>query len=179
MRIIDRFVITLAALLTLSLGIGALALVAGWNGTPWAVDVIAAARGSARVEAGLIGLLAVAVALYLLAVAWQREQAPGAIQQAGQLGDIHVSLRAVESLVLQAASAVRGVREASARLHLEADQLVIDVVAAVTSERPVPEVSGEVQAHVAQYVRDTVGVDVARVGVQVRHIDAARKTRVE
>ncbi len=45
-----------------------------------------------------------AVALYLLAVAWQREQAPGAIQQAGQLGDMYVSLRAVESLVLQATS---------------------------------------------------------------------------
>lgn len=179
MRVIDRIVITLAALLTLSVGVIFLALVAGWNGTPWAIDLIVAARGTARIETGLLGLLAVAVALYLLLVAWQRDADPGSIQQAGELGDVFVSLRAVESLVLQATSSVRGVREVNTRLQQQTGELSIDVSLLVTSERSVPDVTREVQQRVAQHVRETVGVPVTRVGVEVRNIAPDQKARVE
>lgn len=179
MRAIDRFVITLAALLTLAVGGLFLALVAGWNGAPWAIDLIMAARGPARLETGLLALLAVAVGLYLIAAAWRRSGDPGSIRQTGELGDVSVSLRAVESLVLQAASAVRGVREAAVRLRQEAGELLIDVSLLVTSERRVPEVTEEVQERVAQHVRDVVGVPVARVSVAVRNITPEHKSRVE
>lgn len=179
MRVIDRIVITLAALLTLAVGAVLLALVAGWNATPWAIDFVVAARGTSRIETGLLGLLAVAVALYLLVVAWQRSADPGSIKQPGELGDVFVSLRAVESLVLQATSAVRGVREVSTRLHQESGELAIDVSLLVTAERRVPEVTGEVQERVAQHVRDTVGIPVTRVGVEVRNIAPEPRARVE
>lgn len=179
MRVIDRFVITLAALLTLLVGIVALALVAGWNGTPWAIDIVAAARGSARLETGLVGLLAVGAALYLLAIAWQRDSDPGSIQQTGELGDVYVSLRAVESLVLQATSSVRGVREVTTRLRQQSGEVSIDVSLLVTPERRVPDVTAEVQERVAEHVRETVGVSVARVGVEVRNIAPEQRARVE
>ncbi len=151
MRAIDRFVITLAALLTLAVGGLFLALVAGWNGAPWAIDLIMAARGPARLETGLLALLAVAVGLYLIAAAWRRSGDPGSIRQTGELGDVSVSLRAVESLVLQAASAVRGVREAAvAPAARKRASCLIDVSLLVTSERRVPEVTEEVQERVAR-----------------------------
>lgn len=179
MRFVDRLVITLAALAALAFGVAALAFVFGWNGVPLILDVVAAAQGAARGEAALTGLLGVAVAIYLLAVAWQREPKPDVIRQEGELGDVYVSLRAVESLVLQAVSAVQGVREVSARLQQQQGAIVVDVAVSVTAERPVPEVSGDVQSLVAQRVREVVGAEVARVGVQVRHIEAERRARVE
>ncbi len=47
MRMIDRFVITLAALADAVARNRRSRLSGGWNGTPWAIDIVAAARGSA------------------------------------------------------------------------------------------------------------------------------------
>lgn len=179
MRIVDRLIITLAALLTLVLGGTTLALVAGWNGIPWLLDVMAAARGVYRVEAILAGILAVAVALYLLVVAWQRQPQPEVVRQAGPLGEVVVSLRAMEALVTQAAAGVRGVRDVDARLSHQGEGLVVDLRLGVTAERPVPELSAEVQQRVAERIKETLGFEAARVGVQIRHIDAERRAHIE
>lgn len=179
MRVIDRFVITLAALLVLVVGVIALALAAGWNATPLAIDLVVAARGSARLETGLLGLLALGAALYLFAVAWQREAAPASIHQAGDLGDVYVSLRAIESLVMRATSSVKGVREVTTRLSQQAGELAIEVSLLVTPERRVPEVTSEVQQRVEEYVRETVGIPVAKVAVEVRNIAPDPRPRVE
>lgn len=179
MRVIDRLVITLAALLVLFVGIVALALVAGWNATPMAIDAVVAARGSARMETGLLGLLAVGGALYLFAVAWQRDSTPGSIHQTGKLGDVYVSLRAVESLVLRATSSVKGVREVTTRLSQEAGELAIEVSLLITPERRVPEVTQEVQQRVEEYVREIVGIPVTKVAVEVRNIAPDPRPRVE
>lgn len=179
MRVMDRFVIALAALLALAFGVAALSLAAGWNGVLWAVDVIMADRGAARLESALTGLLAAAVGVYLLALAGQRETEPGNIALPGELGDVSVSLRAVESLVLQAASSIRGVREATTRLGQEEGRLTVDLSVLVTSERPVPELAAEVQQRVTRHVQDVVGVPVGRVSVAVRNIASGHKARVE
>lgn len=179
MRVVDRLVVTLAALFVLAFGVAVLALVAGWNGVPWLLDLLAAARAAHRVEAVLTGLLGVAVALYLLAVGWQREGRMDVIRQAGALGEISVSLRAVEAVVEQSAEAVRGVKDVEARLRQQEGALVVDLNVGVTAERSVPEVSGEVQQRVAERIREIVGVEVAHVGVQVRHIEAERRARIE
>ena len=67
----------------------------------------------------------------------------------------------------------------STRLHQESGELAIDVSLLVTAERSVPEVTGEVEERVAQHVRDTVGIPVTRVGVEVRNIAPEPRARVE
>src|SRR5690606_40541854 len=88
MSFVERLVASLTAIITLAAGVTGLALVSGWNGTPWLFDLVVAARGPARLELGLAALLLVGLALYLLLQVWQRERPPDSLRQTTQLGDV-------------------------------------------------------------------------------------------
>lgn len=179
MRAFDRIIVTLAAFVVLFVGVVAVALVAGWNGYPVLGDLIEAARGAARVETGLLGLLTLAVGLFLLSLAWQRAEGADAIRIEGEQGDVLISLRAVESLVFEAAGQVEGIGEVAARLATKDEQLIVDISVMVTSERPMPEVAEDVQQRVKERVEAIVGVPVAQVGVNVRNVARPQRHRVE
>lgn len=179
MRLFDRVIVTLAAFVVLLLGVFALALVAGWNGLPWLGDLILAARGSARVETGLVGLLALAIGLFLVSLAWQRSEGADDIRIEGERGDVRISLRAVESLVFAAAAGVSGIGEVVAKLSTRDGELVIDMSVQVTSERPMPDVARDVQERVGAHVSEIVGVPVANIGVNVRNVTRPQRQRVE
>lgn len=179
MSFLERLVASLTALITLAAGVAGLALVSGWNGTPWLFDLVAAARGPARLQMGLAALLLVGLALFLLVQVWQREQAPAGLRQTTQLGDISISLRAVESLVYRAARQVKGIAEVDVQVAAAGEELQIDLSLLVAPDLRVPDVTRTVQEQVEAYVRETVGVPVSRVGVEVRNIAREGRGRVE
>ncbi|HEY8417669.1 MAG TPA: alkaline shock response membrane anchor protein AmaP [Limnochordales bacterium] len=179
MSLLERLVASLTALITLAAGVLGLALVSGWNGTPWLFDLVAAARGPARLEIGLVALLLVGLALFLLVQVWQREPAPPRLRQTTQLGDISISLRAVESLVYRAARQVKGIAEVDVQVAAAGEELAIDLSLLVAPDLRVPDVTRAVQERVEAYVRETVGVPVSRIGVEVRNIARESRARVE
>ena len=88
MRVMDRFVIALAALLALAFGVAVLSLAAGWNGVLWAVDVIMAARGAARLESAADGPAGGGRGRRLAGPGGTAESEPGNIALPGELGAI-------------------------------------------------------------------------------------------
>ena len=179
MSFVERLVASLTAIITLAAGVTGLALVSGWNGTPWLFDLVTAARGPARLELGLAALLLVGLALYLLLQVWQRERSPDSLRQTTQLGDVSISLRAVESLVYRAARQVKGIAEVDVEVAAAGEELQIDLSLLVAPDLRVPDVTREVQERVEAYVRETVGVPVSRVSVEVRNIARESRSRVE
>ncbi|MFO7311725.1 MAG: alkaline shock response membrane anchor protein AmaP [Bacillota bacterium] len=179
MSFVERLVASLTAIITLAAGVTGLALVSGWNGTPWLFDLVVAARGPARLELGLAALLLVGLALYLLLQVWQRERPPDSLRQTTQLGDVSISLRAVESLVYRAAQQVKGISEVDVEVAAAGEELQIDLSLLVAPDLRVPDVTREVQERVEAYVRETVGVPVSRVSVEVRNIARESRSRVE
>ncbi len=176
---LERVIASLTALITLVAGVAGLALVSGWNGTPWLFDLVEAARGPARLQIGLAALLLVGLALLLLMQAWQRERVPDHLRQTTQLGDVSISLRAVESLVYRAAQQVKGITEVDVEVAAAGEELQVDLSLLVAPDLRVPEVTREVQERVEAYVRETVGVPVSRVSVEVRNIAREPRGRVE
>lgn len=179
MKVLDRVVMTLAGFVLLVFGGGALALVGGWNGTPFVVDVVTAAREASRVEAGLLGLLVGAVGLYLLAVAWQRAEGGDDIRLEAEGGDIRIALRAIETVVFEAAAEVHGVTEVAARLRGRDGQLSVDVSVYVSADRSMPDVARDVQERVGSRIQHVTGVPVARLDVRVRGVAKSRRQRTE
>lgn len=179
MRLFDRVIVTLAAFVVIAVGGISLALVAGWNAMPLFGDLLLAARSTARVEAGLLGLLGVATGLFLLSLAWQRAEGTGDIRIEGEKGDVLISLRAVESVVFEAAGQVVGIGEVVVRLANRQGQLTVELAVQVSSDRPMPEVAKEVQQRVEERIRTVVGVPVAEIEVNVRNVTRPRRQRVE
>jgi len=97
------------------------------------------------------------------------------------LGEIHVTLDAIENLVKRTAKSIRGVREVRAKV-INADQGGIQVYlrAVVSPDVSVPQVSAEIQNTLKTYVKNVVGVAVSEVKIYVDNITTdSRRTRIE
>ncbi|MBO8142631.1 MAG: alkaline shock response membrane anchor protein AmaP [Firmicutes bacterium] len=179
MSLLERLAATLAAAVAGMAGVAGRMLVRGWNGTPWLLDLIDAVQGPLRLQAGLVALLMVGLGVYVAGQAWHREAEPQRLRQSTRLGDVTISLRAVESLVYRAARQVKGISEVDARVKIDGEALSVDMSLSVVPDTSMPEVTQAVQERVEEYVRQTVGLPVARVGVDVRGVAREARTRVE
>ena len=94
------------------------------------------------------------------------------------LGQIRVSLQAVENLVEKVVSQINGVREVKPRMISVPQGVGIQVRASVTPDVNVPEVSVEIQNRVKERVFEVTGLSVHTVKVSVENI-SAQKPRVE
>lgn len=96
----------------------------------------------------------------------------------GALGQIRVSLQAVESLVEKVVSQISGVREVKPRIILVPQGVGILIRASVTPDVNVPEVSVEIQNQVKERVFEVTGITVNTIKVSIENI-SAQKPRVE
>jgi len=94
------------------------------------------------------------------------------------LGQIKVSLQAVENLVEKVVFQVKGVREVKPRIFSTPEGVGIRVRASVTPEINVPEVSVEIQNLVKERVFEVTGISVSAVKVSIENI-TANNPRVE
>lgn len=94
------------------------------------------------------------------------------------LGQIKVSLRAVEDLAEKVAAQIDGVREVSAKLFAVPQGVGIKIKASVTPAVNVPLVSVEVQNQVKERIFEVTGLSVNTVKISIESI-AAKKPRVE
>lgn len=94
------------------------------------------------------------------------------------LGQVNVSLSAVQDLVDKVAGRVHGVKEVSSSLLSVPDGVGIKIRASVTPEINVPGVSAEIQKSVKDKVLEITGLQVNNVEVHVDSI-SVKKARVE
>jgi uncharacterized alkaline shock family protein YloU len=97
------------------------------------------------------------------------------INRQGELGEYRISFDALESMVLQAARDIEGVQNARTRLSVSDAGLVIYVRIATLPDIKVPDLAGEIQKNVRNYVQDISGVDVAEVKVLVENISKEKR----
>lgn len=94
------------------------------------------------------------------------------------LGQVKVSLQAIESLVEKVVSQFNGVREVKPRIVAVPQGVGIQVRASVTPDVKIPEVSMEIQNRVKERVLEVTGITVNTVKVSVENI-SVHKPRVE
>jgi len=94
------------------------------------------------------------------------------------LGQIKVSLRAIEDLVEKVAAQIDGVREVNSRLFAVPQGVGIKIRASVTPDVNVPGISAEMQNLVKKRVFEVTGLSVNTIKVTIESI-SAKKPRVE
>ncbi len=94
------------------------------------------------------------------------------------LGQIKLSLQAIENLIEKVVSQINGVKEIKSNIFSVPQGIGIQIRASVTPEVNVPEVSAEIQERVKERVFEVTGLSVGTVKVLIENI-TVKKPRVE
>lgn len=144
----------------------------------WLEELLMTFNGRLGVLLTGAAFFAVSVRLIIFAFAGRGSAHP--VIHETNLGDVKISLDAVENLVRKVARGVKGVREIKAVVANGQGGLTANLRAVVSPEVSIPEVAEEIQSAVKQYVRRVVGVEMHEVRIEVDNISAEhRRTRLE
>lgn len=138
-----------------------------------------ASAGAGRVVVFLAGAVFFAASVRLIWGAFTRRGPGQALVHETAMGDVRISLGAVEKLVRRVARGVKGVREIRATVTQTPAGLVADLKGVISPEVSIPEVSTAIQEEVRSYVRRVVGVEVAEVRIQVENIANEARRRLD
>lgn len=177
MRTFDRVFCLILGLLFLALSAALLGSSLGLGhdtAASWLTSVF-----SDKLLSLLIFVITGAVAAYLFAMAFRSRSTNETIQYSTPLGDVRISIQAIEDLALRAAKKIRGVRDADIYVKQSQSGLALIVRIGVAPDVSIPEVSNELRTKLGSYIRDTAGMNIADVEVTVRKIAADVRSRVE
>lgn len=132
-----------------------------------------------RIALGVIAAVFFAVSVRLIFFAFRGRDRGQAVMHESSLGEIRISLDAVENLVRKVARGVKGVREMKADVTNTNAGLAVELKGIISPEVSIPEVSEEIQSAVKSYVRRVVGVEVAEVRIKVENIATDVRRRLD
>lgn len=95
------------------------------------------------------------------------------------VGEIKISLTAIENIALSASRRLNGVRESKANVTRLDDSVSIAIKTIVQADTNIPALSEDIQVKVKSLVEETTGIIVNDVKVVVENIYTGYKTRVE
>lgn len=168
MGILDRIILTIYTFLLTFLSLGVILLSLRLISTDWVRTSIDSIAG--HWEAGLIGAVFLLVSLRLLLAGLRSRRGGKSITHHTNLGDVHVSLDAVENLVEKTARHTRGVRGVKVSVqHVDAGVSVMLKIV-VSPDSNIPTVTDEIQQRVSESIKSTVGVEPADIRVMVDNI---------
>lgn len=179
MGVLDRMVLTLY---TISLAIISFLMVLFAAAPDWVpvAKWLDEARGtSSRVAIFGAGLAFFLVSVRLIIFAFSRRGGGQAVVHETALGDVRISLDAVENLVRRVARGVKGVREVRPAVTLANGALVVELRGVISPEVSIPDVSEEIQTAIRSYVKRVVGVEVAEIRLHVDNISNEARRRLD
>ena len=143
----------------------------------WIEDALSTGRG--RWAVGLIGAVFFLVSVRLIAVAFRRQGGQPVVHET-VMGEVRISLDAVENLIRKTARAIKGVREIKATVIHGKDGLHVLLKGTISPEVSIPEVSEEIQSSVRTYVKRVVGVELVDIRMEVENIaNEGRRGRLD
>lgn len=179
MGILDRVVLTVYTVALLPISLFAVLIALGW-GRPFDVVRASLLTVNGRAAVGLIGALLFVSSVRLLYLAFRGRGAGGQVVHETDLGDVRISLDAVENLVQRVSRQVKGVRDVRPHVRLVADGVEADVRVWVAPDVCIPDLARQVQEEVRRSVQTVVGVALSALEIRVENITTeGRRGRVE
>lgn len=178
MNLADRVFLTFYSLCLAVFSLLVIAVASGWR-EPLAGLQASLTDPQWRWVLGTLGAIFFAFSVRFLSLGFRSRYAGRAVSHETSLGQVRISLVAVENLVRRVAKQCVGVREVKAWVRSLPAGLAVDLRLVVSPDLSIPRVSDEAQKCIQQYVRDVVGVEVAEVRVVVENIGSEPRRRVE
>ena len=171
MRIHDRIVVFISAILLLVVGLIFVAMAFGPNPTSFFAHVFLTKQyGGLRPVVIVSSIIAVVAGAYLIWITFRSRGRRKTIIRATSLGEVRISPLAIETLVRRGSREVPGIQDVDTVVDVSGDDIEIYVSVIVSPDVSIPGVAEQIQAKLGRYISDTVGVDVSRVLVHVRNV---------
>jgi uncharacterized alkaline shock family protein YloU len=176
MTLVDRVLLTVYAL---AVALISIFVISAFLGLPPAWNAMAILNALSAWQAVPIAALFFLFSIRVLLSGLRKERSSKtAITQKTELGEVRISLDALQNVAQRAALSVRGIREARTGVHSAEDGLVINTRVATSIQDNVPTLSATLQGIVKQSVEESTGMSVKEVRVLIDDIAPANKVRV-
>jgi uncharacterized alkaline shock family protein YloU len=134
----------------------------------------------ARILLFAFALIFLVISLVFLLSGFKSNKDKKSISKYTNIGEIKISLNAIESIALSASRKLNGIRETKAYVSKMADGVSINIKVVIFGDVNVPILSEDIQVKVKNSVEETTGIKVNDVRVTVENIHTGYKTsRVE
>lgn len=132
------------------------------------LTTVAAVYG--HLEYVLLSVLLLALAVWAFFKGVRHKDVVESLSQPGPLGEVSISFKAIENLVLKAARNVNGVREIKTRIVYTEPGLVIYLRITTLPDEKIPQLTAELQTAVKEYVESSTGSTVAEIKVLIENV---------
>jgi len=175
----DRVVLTLYTFFLTVFSILVILTSLGW-GYPLALLNANLETTPGRWGTGIVSAVLLTASLRLLYLGFRKRKGSQTVVHETPMGEVRVSLDAIEDLIRRVGRQVQGVRESRARVTCSPSGLKVVVKLGVSPDVSIPQVSDELQTTIKDYVKNVVGVDVSETQVLVETISTeSKRSRVE
>lgn len=170
MNFFDRLLLVIYTLGVMALLLTFGLISAGWT-TPVTLLQTFVIDYSNRLAIGIFILVFAFISLKFFLQALSTEHVPAqAVVHDSEMGQVRVSVEALESLVYRVVMQVRGVRVVKPRVVLKPAGISIFVRADVTPDTVIPDTTLDIQYKVQSFFKEYVGVPVHAVKILVDNI---------
>ncbi len=173
MKMLSRIVLALLGIVLLAGGLFLILLTLGAFSNTGIVlfgyDFLQVAGNLSFAALGFI-ILIIGILLLAFSLTGSKKKKPGSVVNFTEMGDITISFRAIENMILRATQKVKGIREVNIRINSTEQGLIIYLNVQALPEIPIPGLMEELQKTVSDYVQQYSGINVAEVKVLVENI---------
>ncbi len=174
----DRALLTIYSFLTGTLSIVMLLIVSGWQ-TPVIIwEHLFMLEQQKYIIAGILALLFL-ISIKLLLFSLQKRVISHTIIKNTPLGQVNITLEALENLVLKTSYQISGVKELKPRIILVDGGVNIILKAVVSNDLNIPAISDQLQSRIKEYLAEVAGIEVREVKILVTNIAGENRARVE
>jgi uncharacterized alkaline shock family protein YloU len=187
-NLFDRFILTLYSLALVVISLFVMAAGLNLISSDYITDTINEIYSSSEVglayfAAAAIFLLISLKFLFTSVRGEGRARTPASVHNPTEYGDVQITLDTIESIAMNAARHIRGIRDLKAHVRAEENRTSIHVKVAVDGETPIPGLVEQVQQTIKERVETIAGLGISKVTVLVSEVaqpgSGARVRRVE
>ncbi|KXS37002.1 MULTISPECIES: alkaline shock response membrane anchor protein AmaP [unclassified Candidatus Frackibacter] len=178
MQVLDRIIIVIFAILLMFVSL--VMMLSTFELIPQEYITNLIYQNYGQIEMGIVGLIFFIIAIRILrSLVRGNDHNRNAIVRENSLGQVRLSLSAIDALVREVVTKTRGVKELESRLRVNEEGLIIFLEVVVTPDINIPELTEDLQEQIREYLGRTTGVVANNIEILVDNIAQDSNLRVE
>lgn len=178
MNILNRIILTIYMIFMVMISLCIIAL--PFNLIPLDMIELIIREISSKWYYSLVGLLLFIISLrLLLSGITQDNRTKRGIIKPAEFGDIKISVETFESLALRIVKQIPGIKDVKVKVELGSSDVTVYTRLLVMPDVTIPQVVGEVQSKIKNYIESTTDIGVKEVRVVVDDVASVAVARVQ
>jgi len=180
MTVIDKLLILLIDFITMVLSILLIGIYSGILDIKALVDNFENYQKYATgIEGVVVGVVLFLISIRVLQLFFRKKKVKQAIVASNELGDVNISLDAINSLVVDIVKEEAVTKDVESRIRVKEDGVHVYLNLVVNSKAVIPELSERLQETLKARVSESTGVKIANVQILIKEINREGRMRLD